>query len=237
MKPTRNRIFCSACHRPKMLFESQEKADNFIRYNAAEMAEDENDEYIPIRSYYCPSCGGWHVTHQVVTWKQTHINNIQETAYKLERFVEQLKKSYSNKDWRKWEPQMEVANEWVMAIEHLSTYNNFLMEVRRQLKHYQSMITCAAIKEEKAARREKKKLAMNLNHYDTTKLHLVDCINALMDGNRPSALVSLTAADNCLKTIPVSREKIELMTLFMQVVQNSHLFERQTDEQQLSVTA
>ena len=33
MKPTRNRIFCPQCKRPKMLFESQKKADNFIEFN------------------------------------------------------------------------------------------------------------------------------------------------------------------------------------------------------------
>lgn len=60
MKPTKNKIFCVACKRPKMLFESQAKADNFILYNKEEI-EEENGK-APVRSYYCRLCGGWHVT-------------------------------------------------------------------------------------------------------------------------------------------------------------------------------
>ena len=60
MKPTKNKIFCLSCRRPKMLFESQAKADNFILYNKEEI-EEENGK-APVRSYYCRLCGGWHVT-------------------------------------------------------------------------------------------------------------------------------------------------------------------------------
>ena len=73
MKPTKNKIFCVACKRPKMLFESQAKADNFILYNKEEI-EEENGK-APVRSYYCRLCGGWHVTSNltpssVVMWKR-----------------------------------------------------------------------------------------------------------------------------------------------------------------------
>lgn len=33
MKPTNNRVYCIGCKHPKMLFESQTKADNFIKFN------------------------------------------------------------------------------------------------------------------------------------------------------------------------------------------------------------
>ena len=60
MKPTRNQIFCVACGRPKMLFETKSKADNFIKFNSSEMMEESGKA--PIRSYYCEICGGYHVT-------------------------------------------------------------------------------------------------------------------------------------------------------------------------------
>lgn len=50
MKPTKNRTFCASINRVKMLFETKEKADNFINFNAVEIAE--NNSYAPIRSYY-----------------------------------------------------------------------------------------------------------------------------------------------------------------------------------------
>lgn len=60
MKPTKNRCYCSACKRTKMLFETQAKADNFIKFNSTEILEETG--HAPIRSYYCIFCMGWHVT-------------------------------------------------------------------------------------------------------------------------------------------------------------------------------
>lgn len=57
MKPTKNRIFCPECRRTKMLFESEEKAERFIKFNKSEMGD-----YHPTRTYYCVACGGWHTT-------------------------------------------------------------------------------------------------------------------------------------------------------------------------------
>jgi hypothetical protein len=60
MKPTKNRIFCPDCGRPKMLFESEKKANTFIKFNKAEIQEESN--FSPERSYFCIACNGWHVT-------------------------------------------------------------------------------------------------------------------------------------------------------------------------------
>lgn len=59
MKP-KNRFFCSECHRRKLLFESEKKALNFIRFNADEIFKESGRA--PNRAYYCDSCGGYHVT-------------------------------------------------------------------------------------------------------------------------------------------------------------------------------
>ena len=58
MKPKR-RVMCPDCNRPKMLFETERKAQDFIRWNAGSM------EYggDTLRAYYCPACCGWHVSH------------------------------------------------------------------------------------------------------------------------------------------------------------------------------
>lgn len=60
MKPTRNRVYCPSCLRSKMLFESEEKANNFIRFNSAEIME--LNGKAPTRSYFCRFCSGWHIT-------------------------------------------------------------------------------------------------------------------------------------------------------------------------------
>lgn len=60
MKPTNNRVYCIGCKHPKMLFETQTKADNFIKFNRDEIAS--SSDKVPARSYYCSFCCGWHVT-------------------------------------------------------------------------------------------------------------------------------------------------------------------------------
>lgn len=60
MKPTNNRIYCLSCRRPKMLFESEAKANNFIKFNRADILKESHRA--PVRSYYCNLCGGYHVT-------------------------------------------------------------------------------------------------------------------------------------------------------------------------------
>lgn len=60
MRPTNNRVYCIGCKHPKMLFETQTKADNFIKFNRDEIAS--SSEKVPARSYYCSFCCGWHVT-------------------------------------------------------------------------------------------------------------------------------------------------------------------------------
>jgi hypothetical protein len=60
MKPTKNRVFCKDCGRSKMLFETEKKADTFLRFNSDEIEEEAG--YKPERCYFCTYCGGWHVT-------------------------------------------------------------------------------------------------------------------------------------------------------------------------------
>lgn len=48
---------CPDCGRPKMLFETESKAKNFIKFNGSDV------EYRgELRTYYCPACGGYHIS-------------------------------------------------------------------------------------------------------------------------------------------------------------------------------
>lgn len=44
-----------------MLFQTEKKAMNFIKFNAEEFRD---INHIPVRAYYCQGCGGWHLTHK-----------------------------------------------------------------------------------------------------------------------------------------------------------------------------
>ena len=62
MKPIKNKVFCYDCGRNKMLFETEKKANTFLKFNA-DVIEEESGKR-PIRSYFCQSCCGWHITSQ-----------------------------------------------------------------------------------------------------------------------------------------------------------------------------
>ena len=49
MKPTKNKVFCKDCGRTKMLFETEKKAENFIKFNKEEIEAESG--YGPQRSY------------------------------------------------------------------------------------------------------------------------------------------------------------------------------------------
>ena len=58
MKP-KNRVMCPDCGRPKMLFETEKKAETFIKFNASAI-NPKGDR--TIRVYYCPACCGYHIS-------------------------------------------------------------------------------------------------------------------------------------------------------------------------------
>lgn len=94
MRPTKNRVFCTQCFKPKMVFESRAKALNFIKYNADEI-NDENG-YAPKRAYYCTSCGGWHVTHSDIHYDsiERKMEPIKECAHqKMDKFDAAVRES------------------------------------------------------------------------------------------------------------------------------------------------
>lgn len=60
MKPSKHRVYCQDCGRHKLNFESEKKANTFIKFNSEDIEEESG--YAPKRVYYCISCGGWHLT-------------------------------------------------------------------------------------------------------------------------------------------------------------------------------
>lgn len=83
MRPT-NRIMCPDCGKPKMLFETERKANDFIKWNG-----DELEHGSELRAYYCPSCCGWHISHQKYKYKYDN---------STKRLIGAFERSGKNKD-------------------------------------------------------------------------------------------------------------------------------------------
>lgn len=88
MKPTKSRVFCKDSGKNKVLFESEKKAGLFIKFNSEEIAAESG--YSPIRSYFCISCGGWHVTSRNEVADSIAIKSRTEKI--LETYIEEKNK-------------------------------------------------------------------------------------------------------------------------------------------------
>lgn len=67
-----------------MLFETQKKADTFIKFNSEEIKEENG--FCPTRSYFCIACNGWHVTSHAENVNLLSKSEIAMDKYRL--FIE-----------------------------------------------------------------------------------------------------------------------------------------------------
>ena len=80
MKPSK-RIYCRECGRSKLLFETEQKALRFIKFNADEIEAETGRK--PERDYYCVCCGGWHTTSMKnKPHSLTRVNKVLEAYYR-----------------------------------------------------------------------------------------------------------------------------------------------------------
>lgn len=89
MKPSKNKVFCYDCGRNKMLFETEKKANTFLKFNAGVIEEESGKR--PIRSYFCQSCCGWHITSQED--KPKHISRTEKVINLYNKAKEEEMKS------------------------------------------------------------------------------------------------------------------------------------------------
>lgn len=81
MIPVKYRIFCPAAGRAKMSFESEKKANTYLKFNAQDYLEKKGVELA--RTYYCDSCFLWHVTSSKVKYNlQQSLTDRTIDAYK-----------------------------------------------------------------------------------------------------------------------------------------------------------
>ena len=126
MKPTKNQIFCVACGRPKMLFETKAKADNFIKFNSSEIMEESGKA--PIRSYYCEICGGYHVTsNNSKTYAEWLDIRDKVLAEEVDRRIKANLKPESNQKQTNQEPKSKGAKENKLDILEQLEQSDILM--------------------------------------------------------------------------------------------------------------
>lgn len=187
----------------KMLFPTQEKADNFIRFNADEISE--NNEKTPVRSYFCPACGGWHVTHKELPGFYARTDKMNEEVYRLGVFVSSLKKDFDKKDWEKWKNKMDKFRPYLTRLKRLSEHRLFLLEAERQFEHFDKMVAAGE-------KEDSKKYNKILNEINAERKSLVVDIREKMNDLAVEKCMGLAVRLDELMQIPAfegTEEKIK----------------------------
>lgn len=82
MKPNdRNRVMCPDCGKAKMQFESERKAQDFIKWNADDLPLGGHS----LRVYYCKACCCWHISHKQYSSGYGRQFNDKMKAYEQQR--------------------------------------------------------------------------------------------------------------------------------------------------------
>lgn len=96
IKP-KNKVFCRGCNKEKILFETKENADNFLKFNRDYFLE--KTGRAPKYSYYCRFCLGYHVTSNPrKTAKKHFAERDRKEIDKLMNAVRRNKEYLKNKD-------------------------------------------------------------------------------------------------------------------------------------------
>lgn len=82
----KNKVMCPDCGKQKILFESESKANNFIKFNKDEIRNGNK-----LRSYYCPACCGWHVSHMTFHKEMTKRTDKLIEAYNKEQELKHIR--------------------------------------------------------------------------------------------------------------------------------------------------
>lgn len=120
-KPRKNRFFCHDSRKIKMLFSTEKKASNFIKFNSTEIEDEKGNS--PERSYFCLACCGWHTTSQ---------KEVPDRKSKTERLLEQA-------EYNKWakiseEKKSEMAFDAIEAkIKRLENSFKASIELRTRI--------------------------------------------------------------------------------------------------------
>ena len=84
---------CPDCGKPKMLFDTEKKALDFIRWNSMEISGGEK-----LHPYYCNACCGWHITH---------VEHRSEYDTRMDERISVYKKSDQGRKWQNYLKRIE----------------------------------------------------------------------------------------------------------------------------------
>jgi hypothetical protein len=132
MSKPKNRVICPDCGRPKMLFETEKKAQLFIKFNGDSITDDVSK----LRTYYCPACCGYHITSKPVNPKGYH-----NTERMIKNYHKDVERGTKVDILSAYKPEIiEKCRPYVDKVykEYYDNGNHMIYSLQQYLKFYYS---------------------------------------------------------------------------------------------------
>lgn len=161
MTRIRAKVFCEKKGRYRVAFKTREKADSFIEHYDEQM-EGVDIELRPTRSFYCTSCGMWHITHFPPTPESRRTEERDRKIQELEVLSQRLKTEFRQTDWQAWKPIVEEGTRLLGCFRTLAGFEKLVESVGTQLDHCSAIIRTKEAKETGAANEDFKAMRKSI---------------------------------------------------------------------------
>lgn len=164
-----SKMFCEKKGRYRLAFKTRERAKFFID-NYDEIMDGEV-ELRPCRSFYCPSCDRWHITHFPLTPDKIRIEERDQKIHDLQTLVQRLKSEFRMIHWEAWKPIVEEAMVTMDTFRLRPGFEKLAESTGVSLENYFKLIQTAQARADNSVnedflqiRKEIEKKAKSLDH-------------------------------------------------------------------------
>lgn len=144
-----SKMFCEKKGRYRMAFKTRERAKFFID-NYDEIMEGEV-ELRPTRSFYCPSCDRWHITHFPLTPDKLRIEERDQKIHDLQTLVQRLRSEFRMSHWEAWKPIVAEAIETMDTFRLRPGFEKLAESTGASLDNYFKLIQTAQARADNSA--------------------------------------------------------------------------------------
>lgn len=145
-------MFCEKKGRYRMAFKTRERAGFFIEHYDEIMQTEV--EMRPCRSFYCPSCDRWHITHFPVSAENERFEERNQKIHALQSLVQRLKTEFRMNQWEVWKPIVEEAMETMETFRIRPGFEKLVESTGTPLENYSNLIKTAQAKADNTANEE-----------------------------------------------------------------------------------
>ena len=149
MSSIKSKVFCDKKGKYRIAFRTKDKADKFIENYDGHVTG--TIEYRPIRSFYCPCCNMWHITHFPLTAISEKTVDRDRKIQELQLLVDRLRTEFRKADWRLWKQTIAEGSESLAVFKGMPGFEKLVSCMEVPLKHYASVIEVCEAKESGSA--------------------------------------------------------------------------------------